>query len=111
MIALLLTLDPAFDRSELKTAKELIAAFKASPLEQTTKERVAAIGANPPTATESATMDFARDIKPILERSCVECHSGARPKGFFDITSRAGLLKGGQSGEPAVVPATRMTAS
>ena len=104
MIALLLTLDPTFEPGELKTAKELIAAFESSPLEKTTKDKVAAIGANHSIAGKSVTIDFARDIKPILERSCLDCHSGPRPKGFFDVTSRAGLLKGGQSGEPAIVP-------
>jgi hypothetical protein len=40
----------------------------------------------------------------VLERSCVKCHSGEKPRARFSITSREALLKGGQSGEPAVVP-------
>jgi pimeloyl-ACP methyl ester carboxylesterase len=49
-------------------------------------------------------VDFARDIQPLFERSCVGCHGGKRPKGGFTLDSREALLKGGQSGEPAVVP-------
>jgi hypothetical protein len=53
--------------------------------------------------TATVPIDFARDIKPILDRSCVDCHSGSRPKGGFALISRDALLKGGQSGEPAIV--------
>jgi ankyrin repeat protein len=47
---------------------------------------------------------FARQIKPLLERSCVGCHSGDKPRGGFRLDGRDALLKGGASGEPAVVP-------
>ena len=49
-------------------------------------------------------IEFARDIQPLLERSCVACHSGERPKGGFQLTDRAALLRGGNRGEPVVVP-------
>jgi mono/diheme cytochrome c family protein len=57
-------------------------------------------------AEHTATpVEFARDIQPLLERSCVGCHSGgARAKGGFQVTDRAALLQGGKRGEPAVVP-------
>src|SRR5665213_2209031 len=48
----------------------------------------------PPAATN--TVDFARDIQPILERSCLKCHSGEKPKGKFLLTTRDMALKGGQ---------------
>jgi ankyrin repeat protein len=49
-------------------------------------------------------IDFAQQIKPLLERSCVNCHSGAKPRGIFRIDCREAILKGGASGEPAIVP-------
>jgi ankyrin repeat protein len=49
-------------------------------------------------------IDFARQIKPLLERSCVGCHSGAKPRGLFRIDGRDAILKGGASGEAAIVP-------
>ena len=57
------------------------------------------------TATGNATpVEFTRDIQPLLERSCLACHSGQRPKGGFQVTDRVALLQGGNRGEPAVVP-------
>ncbi len=48
-------------------------------------------------------VDFARDIKPIFEESCIKCHGHGRDKGGLRIDTRETLLKGGDSG-PAVVP-------
>ena len=45
-----------------------------------------------------------RQIKPLLERSCVACHSGEKPRSLFRIDSRDAILKGGASGAAAVVP-------
>jgi hypothetical protein len=49
-------------------------------------------------------IDFARQIVPLLERSCVSCHSGEKPRGLFRVDGREGLLKGGASREAAIVP-------
>ena len=49
-------------------------------------------------------VDFAREIKPLLERSCAGCHSGGKPRGHFRVDSRDALLRGGASGEAAIVP-------
>jgi mono/diheme cytochrome c family protein len=55
-------------------------------------------------AAAASPIEFARDIQPLLERSCVACHSGERAKGGFQIVNRAALLQGGNRGEPAIVP-------
>ncbi len=47
---------------------------------------------------------FAQQVKPLLERSCAACHSGAKPRGLFRIDDRESILKGGASGEAAIVP-------
>jgi ankyrin repeat protein len=49
-------------------------------------------------------IDFALEIKPLLERSCVVCHSGEKPRGLFRIDGRDSILKGGASGAAAIVP-------
>jgi len=54
--------------------------------------------------SQKPTADFTRDIAPLLERSCAACHGGDSIKGGFSITSREAILKGGQSGEPALRP-------
>jgi hypothetical protein len=49
-------------------------------------------------------VDFARQIKPLLERSCVACHSGEKPRGHFRVDGRGAILRGGESGAAAIVP-------
>jgi mono/diheme cytochrome c family protein len=53
------------------------------------------------TAEEKAAF-FTRQIKPILQQSCLSCHSGEKPMGGLKLTSRSDLLKGGDHG-PSVV--------
>ena len=50
----------------------------------------------PPPATH--TIDFHRDIVPILRGSCLKCHSGEQAKGKLRIETRELLLKGGENG-------------
>ena len=50
----------------------------------------------PPAATNR--IDFARDIKPILDASCLKCHGPEKPKSSFRVDDRAELLKGGDTG-------------
>jgi ankyrin repeat protein len=47
---------------------------------------------------------FVEQIKPLLERSCVACHSGKKQRGGLSIESRKAILRGGQSGVAAIVP-------
>ena len=48
-------------------------------------------------------VNFTREIKPILEASCVKCHGHGRRKGSFQIDTRETFLKGGESGAAVVV--------
>jgi hypothetical protein len=54
----------------------------------------------PPAATR--VVDFDKDIKPILAKSCAKCHGGGKSKGEFRIDSKLTFMKGGETG-PAVV--------
>ncbi|HZK83046.1 MAG TPA: DUF1549 domain-containing protein, partial [Humisphaera sp.] len=47
-------------------------------------------------------VDFIKDIKPLFEASCIQCHAKGKDKGGFSLETRQSLLKGGDSG-PAVV--------
>ena len=58
-----------------------------------------------PPATKR-TIDFDKDIKPILQTSCISCHGPAKQRGGLRLDSRAEAMKGGNSGvviEPAKI--------
>src|SRR5262245_49873165 len=46
---------------------------------------------------------FEKDVLPLLTARCVKCHGASKPKAQLDMRTRAGLLKGGESG-PALIP-------
>jgi hypothetical protein len=50
-----------------------------------------------------ADVDFVKEIKPLLEQSCVRCHSGMKPKGGLSLVTKELFLKGGIEGK-VVVP-------
>ena len=60
---------------------------------------------NPPT-TANAELLFLYEVLPLLKAKCFACH-GDDPddvRSDFDIRSRKGMLKGGTSGQPALMP-------
>src|SRR5665213_230452 len=59
------------------------------------------VGALPPPANHR--VDFATDVKPLFEASCIRCHGRGRVRGGLRIDSRDTLLKGGDTGPAAVV--------
>jgi mono/diheme cytochrome c family protein len=59
-----------------------------------------------PLSPQDAARSFEERILPLLKQKCFACH-GADPqkiKGSLDLHTRAGMLKGGKSGSPALVP-------
>jgi hypothetical protein len=50
-----------------------------------------------------ATVDFLKQVQPVLTAKCLGCHSGASAQAGLTLHTRADLLKGGASG-PAIVP-------
>ncbi len=50
----------------------------------------------------SGGIDFARDVRPILQRSCVECHGAALAEADLRLDLRERFLSGGASGRVAV---------
>src|SRR5882672_6787649 len=49
-------------------------------------------------ARSADKVDFAKDIQPILQKSCVECHGPEKPKGKLRLDTKDGALKGGKDG-------------
>tara|TARA_R110002096_G_scaffold16106_34_gene55259 strand:- start:17101 stop:19917 length:2817 start_codon:yes stop_codon:yes gene_type:complete len=54
-------------------------------------------------AAENPGFDFYRDIAPILEFQCVECHQADKIKGDLRMDTHEWIMKGGDSGA-AIVP-------
>jgi hypothetical protein len=47
---------------------------------------------------------FDEKIAPLLAQHCLECHNRSQRAGGLDLSREEGLLAGGESGEPAIVP-------
>jgi len=47
-------------------------------------------------------VDFAVEIKPLLESTCLSCHGPEKPKGDLQLMTRALALKGGEHGSVLV---------
>jgi hypothetical protein len=54
-------------------------------------------------ASAASPVDFVRDVQPILEQHCYECHGPSKARGSLRLHTRAGALKGGISG-PIIQP-------
>ena len=48
-------------------------------------------------------VDFVKQIKPILESKCVECHGPEDPEGEFSLNTKVGAMKGGADGK-SIIP-------
>ncbi len=56
-----------------------------------------------PAASTQSGVTYEKDIKPILEKSCVKCHSGEKAKAKLHLDSLEGAIKGGKEG-PDIIP-------
>lgn len=51
------------------------------------------------------TVDFVKDVEPILKQNCYKCHYDKKKKGDFSFLTRESILKGGETAkEKAVIP-------
>ncbi len=56
-----------------------------------------------PKASDKAGLTYEKDIKPLLDASCVKCHSGEKPKSKYSMETLAAVIKGGSEGK-GIVP-------
>jgi hypothetical protein len=54
--------------------------------------------AQKPVSQVQAPVDFARDIQPILQSTCYECHGPKKTKAHLRLDSPAGIMTGGETG-------------
>ena len=62
------------------------------------KTRYVLILALASTPAFAAPVDFARQIQPLFETKCLECHNPSKVKGDLLMDTAANLLKGGENG-------------
>ncbi len=48
--------------------------------------------------------DYFKEVRPLLEKRCYDCHQGGKAKGGLRINDRKSTLTGGKSDGPAIVP-------
>ncbi|QEG01634.1 WD domain, G-beta repeat [Stieleria maiorica] len=49
-------------------------------------------------------VSFSKQIEPIFRQHCYGCHQGAKQLGAYVMTDFTSLVRGGETGEPAIVP-------
>lgn len=74
-----------------------------NPLDHFIAAKIAAVSAQNQ-ASQGGTVDFFKDIQPILETKCLDCHKGAKVKGGLRLDTLADAMKGGKDDGPAVQP-------
>jgi len=52
-----------------------------------------------PPVSDQKDVTYAKDIKPIFEKSCTKCHGAERQKGKLRLDSLEAALKGGADGK------------
>ena len=61
------------------------------------------IGAELPSPA-SLTVDFERDVRPLLQDRCIACHGPDKQKSGYRLDARDTAIKGGDSGDAAIIP-------
>ncbi len=57
-----------------------------------------------PTAILAAPVDFVRDIQPIFQKHCYECHGEKKQKSELRLDVKELALKGGDTHQPDIIP-------
>ena len=52
-----------------------------------------------PAPSDKQGVTYAKDIKPIFEKSCMKCHGAEKQKGKLRLDTLEAVLKGGEDGK------------
>ncbi len=52
--------------------------------------------------TEKGGVDYFKEVQPLLEAKCYDCHKGSKIKGGLRLDTREAAVKGGKSDGPAI---------
>src|SRR6516165_805649 len=64
---------------------------------------VVVVSAFTPVLAADETVDYVRDVKPLLARRCYACHGALKQKSGLRLDTAAGARRGGKSG-PTIEP-------
>lgn len=84
-------------------SKAFIVAILASTVSIGVRAAAPDISKLPPAAKKEG-LTFDKDIKPMIEKSCMNCHGPEKPKSKYRLDNRDDAIKGGKSGDAAVIP-------
>src|ERR1043166_312049 len=56
------------------------------------------VGLGTALSVSAATVDFTKQVKPLLESSCVSCHKEGKVEGGLRLDDKAAALRGGENG-------------
>jgi hypothetical protein len=56
-----------------------------------------------PPAADKKGLTYEKDIKPVLEKSCIKCHGPEKPKSKYRVDSLEAMIKGGESEKAAII--------
>jgi len=56
-----------------------------------------------PLTSAASTPDFEREIAPILVTHCLDCHQPTKRSGELNLSTREGLLAGGEQGRAIAI--------
>ncbi|MHC4878001.1 MAG: DUF1553 domain-containing protein [Planctomycetota bacterium] len=54
--------------------------------------------------SRQSEVDYFKDVRPLLENRCYDCHQGGKAAGGLRIDDHASALQGGEAEGPAIVP-------
>jgi mono/diheme cytochrome c family protein len=89
--------------SKIEAGSEVAGPFRRKPSRMPMPHEILALAiAVLPVNPTGGPVDYARQIKPLLQRHCVACHGATRPRGGLRLDTAAGARRGGKGG-PSVV--------
>ena len=77
--------------------------FERAPAEDSSKQLIDALGPDHARKMAEGLGLFKSQAREILLGSCLPCHGGKRTRSKYDLSTRAGLIKGGSKGRAVVI--------
>jgi uncharacterized membrane protein len=68
------------------------------------QQPVPSLAIRPIVPEEAAKVSYVKDVKPIFEKHCIDCHDVDSPKGGLALDTVADMMKAGKKSGPGVIP-------